>query len=619
MLSGAKKAGININKPYIDLTREEKKKLFKGNADFYGIDAFFEETEAKRYKLHVRVFLSRYRRPAVCHVCNGKRLREEALSYRISGRDIAETCDIPVSGLLKFFRDADISPFERDMSKEILRQIELKLQFLNRVGLDYLTLSRQGKTLSGGEYQRVNLSNQLSSLLTGTLYVLDEPTVGLHPRDTGRIAKIMSELSELGNTIIVVEHDRDIIRSADWIVELGPGGGSLGGEIVFSGSKNEFSKADTLTAKYLRRGESPIHRVAHSPRQFLTLKSATGNNLKSVDLKIPIGTLTAVSGVSGSGKSSLIVETLYRALARHFKVAPEFPLPYKTVEGAEKIKNVKLIDQSPTGKSPRSNAATYLKIFDSVRKLFAEQNEAKAHGYAPGFFSFNVPGGRCETCRGEGYQKMEMYFFEDLYVRCEDCNGKRYRPEVLRVSYQGRNINEVLDMTVDEATDFFRDITQINSKLSLMRDIGLGYIRLGQPATTFSGGEAQRLKICKELVGVRDWGLGVSQTHPLKTKPQPPTTNPGCLYILDEPTVGLHFIDVKALLNVIRRLVHAGNTVLVIEHNPDVIGAADWIIDLGPEGGEKGGKIIFEGTPEEIIQSRESYTGKHLKEYFKAG
>ncbi len=624
MIAGAKKSGIDIKRPFNELLKEEKDKLFKGTADFDGINDFFEELEAKRYKLHVRVFLSRHRKAAVCHDCKGKRLKKESLAYKISSLDIVEVCELPVSGLIKFFTDADISLFKRDLAKELLRQISLKLQFLSRVGLDYLSLSRQGKTLSGGEYQRVNLSNQLSSLLTGTLYVLDEPTVGLHPRDTERIAKIMSELSGLGNTIIVVEHDRDIIKTADWVVELGPGGGRNGGEVVFSGTMEKFLKTDTSTAKYVKgsyelrvrsyelkdknKFKHPKLRALNSE---LILHGAAGNNLKSVDLRIPAGALTAVTGVSGSGKSSLVVETFYRALARHFKVEPDAPLPYKDILGMEHIRNVKLIDQTPIGKSPRSNVLTYLKMFDPIRRLFSEQHEAKAHGYGPGFFSFNVTGGRCETCRGEGYQKMEMYFFEDLYVTCEECGGKRYKPEVLRISYKGKNVNDILNMTVDEALDFFSDTPQVTSRLSLMKDIGLGYLRLGQPATTFSGGESQRIKICAELT--------------------PPSCSPlramalarggwggkGILYILDEPTVGLHFKDVKALLGVLQRLVDTGNTVLVIEHNLDVIKVSDWIIDLGPEGGERGGRIIFEGKPEDIIKAEGSYTGKYLKEYLR--
>jgi excinuclease ABC subunit A len=596
MLEGAEKDGINVRIPYRELSSKQKEMLFKGGRSFYGINDFFEELETKRYKLHVRVFLSRYRKGVTCPLCKGKRLKPEALSYKLSGRDISELSELSISELVRFFKDIDISPFQRDIAREILRQINLKVGFLKRVGLDYLTLSRQGRTLSGGEYQRVNLSNQLASRLTGTLYVLDEPTVGLHKRDTDRISTIMTELADMGNTIVVVEHDKGIIESADWIVELGPGGGHRGGEVVFSGTKEEFLNADTLTSRYIKgidRIEIPKKR--RKPEKRLRLSGAKGNNLKNVDVEIPLKTLTVITGVSGSGKSSLTVETLYKALVEKLRLGHESPLPYKKLEGAEDLKSVKLIDQTPIGRSPRSNPVTYLKIFDPIRKVFARQAESRARGYSPRFFSFNVPGGRCETCKGEGYQKVEMYFFEDLYIRCEDCGGKRYGHEVLRIKYRGRNIHDVLNMTVDEAEELFSDIPQIKSKLALMRDIGLGYLRLGQPATTLSGGEAQRLKICAELGNSR--------------------RSNSILYILDEPTVGLHFRDINALLRVLHRLVDAGNTVVVIEHNLDVVKSADWIIDLGPEGGDKGGQIIFEGTPEEIVKVKHSYTGRYLKEY----
>jgi len=608
LIKSAGKQGIDINKPYAEFNEKEKALLFKGGSSFYGIDDFFEDMENRRYKLHIRVFLSRYRRPVTCPQCMGKRLRKESLAYKLSGLDIAELCKMPVSDMIKFFENPDISPFQRDIAKEPLRQINLKLSFLKRVGLDYLSLSRDGKTLSGGEYQRVNLSNQLASFLTGTLYVLDEPTVGLHARDTEIVANIMSELSRLGNTILVVEHDRGVIESADWIVELGPGGGHQGGEVIFSGSKDKFLRTDTLTARYIKgidRIEPPFKRRNGTGRKLL-LYGATGNNLKSVDLNIPLQTLITVTGVSGSGKSSLVVETLYRVLAGEFKIEHGFPLPYKEIEGIQNLKGVKLIDQTPIGRSPRSNPVTYLKIFDVIRKLFSEQAEAKAYGYEPGFFSFNVSGGRCETCKGVGYQRLEMYFFEDLYIKCEECNGKRYKPEALRVTCRGKNIDEFLNMTVDEAIELFPDIPKIKNKLLLMKDIGLGYLRLGQSATTLSGGEAQRLKICAEMESLR--GITSSLQQPINTK--------GFIYILDEPTIGLHFRDVKALLDILQRLVVAGNTVLVIEHNLDVIRASDWIVDLGPEGGDKGGKIIFEGTPEEIVNVKESYTGRYLKKTF---
>lgn len=601
LIKNAPKDGIDIHKPYSELSRKEKSLLFKGGGSFYGIDDFFKELEGKRYKLHIRVFLSRYRRPITCSQCNGKRLRRESLAYKLSGLDIAELCIKPVSDAVRFFENLDISPFHRDTSKEILRLISVKLGFLQRVGLGYLSLNRNGRTLSGGEYQRVNLSTQLGSFLTGTLYVLDEPTVGLHAKDTEIIAKIMSEISRLGNTILVVEHDRGIIESADWITELGPGGGHKGGKIVFSGQKGEFLKTDIITARYIKgidKIEPPVKRRNGTGRELL-LSGATGNNLKSVDLRIPLQTLTVVTGVSGSGKSSLIVETLYRVLARKFKIEHDFPLSYKEIKGAQYLNSVKLIDQTPIGRSPRSNPVTYLKTFDAIRKLFSEQAEARAFGYGPGFFSFNVPGGRCETCKGSGYQRLEMYFFEDLYIKCEECGAKRYNPETLRVIYGGKNIDEILNMTVDEALELFHDIPLIKNKLTIMNDIGLGYLRLGQPATTLSGGEAQRLKICAEL----------------KNPSAPPFSKGGIIYILDEPTVGLHFRDVKTLLDVLNRLVGTGNTVVVIEHNLDMIRASDWIIDLGPEGGDRGGRIIFEGTPEEIENVKESYTGRYLREY----
>jgi len=596
LVSGAKKLGLDVNKPYAEFSADEKQLLFKGSDEFHGIDDFFEDMEGRKYKMHVRVFLSRYRSAVTCPSCNGKRLRREALAYKVSGLDIAEICRLPVSELSRFFSTMELSPFRREAAKEPVRQIMMKLKFLERVGLEYLTLDRYGKTLSGGEYQRINLSNQLSSLLTGTLYVLDEPTVGLHARDTERISHIMTELAELGNTVIVVEHDRGVIESADWIVELGPGGGHTGGEVVFSGPALVFKNAGTLTSDYLNgktKVEIPLKARKFSGEQ-LSLYGAGGNNLKKVDLHIPLHRLTAVTGVSGSGKSSLVTETLCPALVKHFSLNTDMPLAYDRLEGADYLKGIKLIDQSPIGRSPRSNPVTYLKVFDHIRKLFAAQREAKAYGYGPGFFSFNVPGGRCETCKGEGFELMEMYFFENLYVRCEKCGGRRYKPETLRIRYKGKNITEVLEMTVEEACELFDDQPQIKTRLSLMMATGLGYLKLGQSATTLSGGEAQRLKICAEM------GAPAAGNR---------------LYVLDEPTVGLHFRDVQLLLDILNRLVVGGNTVVVIEHNLDMIKAADWIVDLGPEGGDRGGMIIFEGTPDEIVKSEISYTGKYLKNY----
>ncbi len=601
--------GLDPHKPYAEFTDGEKRLLFAGGESFYGIDDFFEAMESKRYKLHVRVFLSRYRRPVPCRVCGGKRLQKGALAYRIAGYDIAELSMRPISDLADFFRDPDISPFQRDVAKEILTHIDLKLGFLRRVGLDYLSLNRDGRTLSGGEYQRVNMANQLASFLTGALYVLDEPTVGLHARDTEIVAGIMSDLSKHGNTVLVVEHDRSIIASADWVVEMGPGGGDQGGEVVFSGRKEDFLGAETLTSGYIKetgRRTAFVHQRRSGDGRKILLWGASGHNLRSVDLEIPLMTLTTITGVSGSGKSSLIVQTLYRILARDFTIEQTTPLPYRRCEGGHHVKGVKFISQAPIGRSPRSNPVTYLKIFDHIRSIFAEQGEAKAHGFTSGYFSFNVAGGRCEECKGAGYQKMEMYFFEDLYVKCESCNGKRYKPEALRVRYRGKTIHDVLHMTVDEALDVFGDIPKIRGKLQVMKDIGLGYIRLGQPATALSGGEAQRLKICAEMMNAPNSCATVNRLEEKK----------GYLYILDEPTIGLHFKDVGALLDILHRLVDAGNTVVVIEHNLDVIAASDWIVDLGPEGGDRGGRIIFAGRPEDIIHARESYTGKYLRQVF---
>ncbi|MCE5311669.1 MAG: excinuclease ABC subunit UvrA [Nitrospiraceae bacterium] len=609
MIKGLKKSGIDTKMPYRLLNKETINLIYKGNSDFYGIDSFFEEMEAKRYKLHVRVMLSRYRSPVTCPKCKGTRLCDDALVYRISGLNIAEASDLPVSKLITWIDDLDLSLMQRSIAEEPLRQISAKLGFLKKVGLEYLTLSRQSKTLSGGEYQRVNLSNQLASALTGTLYVLDEPTIGLHPRDTRRIGSIMRQLCDLGNTIIVVEHDKDIISSSDWIVELGPEGGHLGGEIVFNGPIADFLKADTLTARYIRGDDLQTHYTTGSSvmkkemisknSDIITLKGASGNNLKNIDVSIPLTAMTVVTGVSGSGKSTLIVETLYHAAARHFRTDSEHPLPFKKLDGLAKLHGVKLIDQSPIGRTPRSNPLTYLKIFEPIRKLFAGLPESKAHGFGPGHFSFNITGGRCEMCKGEGYQKLEMYFFEDVFVKCEECGGRRYRQDILRVHYRGKNISDVLDMTVDEAYGFFPENQELRARLGLMKEIGLGYLKLGQPATTISGGEAQRLKICAEL--------SLTPKHMSR----------GLLYILDEPTVGLHHRDVTMLMRIIRKLVDAGNTAVIIEHNLDVILQADWVIDLGPEGGDAGGKVIFQGSPADLMKKKDSYTGKYLKEHLK--
>lgn len=594
-----KKRGlIDLKAPFRQLPDEAKKLIFSGSDDFYGLDEFFKALAGKRYKLHVRVFLSKYRKAETCRQCHGTRLRSEALTFRIGGYTIADISRLPMSGLRDFFNNLKLPAYEQEMSHEILRQISLKLEFLLRVGIGYLTLNRETRTLSGGETQRINLSNQLSSKLTGTLYVLDEPTVGLHPRDVSCIAKILKDLSDAGNTVIAVEHDGTIIRESDWVVELGPGGGEQGGRLEYAGTTPDFLKQDTLTSRYLKHSGMiavSAGRKKGSGRS-LVLRGASGNNLKHIDISIPLHTLTCITGVSGSGKSTIVEDTLYRALASHFKVEFESPLPFDSIEGVDHLRGVKIIDQKPIGKTPRSNPVTYIKAFDPVRKVFAGQEQSVMLGYTAGHFSFNTEGGRCRACEGAGYQRLEMYFFEDLYVKCEECDGRRYRPEILEITYNGKNISEVLHMTVNESILFFRRVPSLVRRLRLMESVGLGYLRLGQPATTLSGGEAQRLKICAEL--------GLSKRNDF-------------LYILDEPTVGLHPDDIRKLLDVLNELVDAGNTVLVVEHNPDVIKCADWVIDIGPEGGDAGGYIVAEGTPEAIIRQTGSHTGQFLKEYLR--
>ncbi len=597
-VKAAKARGVKLKIPYKDLTRKTRDLIFRGGSDFYGLNDFFRKLENKRYKLHVRVFLSRYRKAVICKQCNGSRLRPEARAFTVAGVHIADLMSMSISELNNYFSELHLSDYEQKVSSEIRRQIEFKLHFLMRVELGYLTLDRLSKTLSGGESQRISLSNQLASKLTGTLYVLDEPTIGLHPVDVSRVTDIIRELADIGNTIIVVEHDKKVINSSDWIVELGPGGGRKGGNLLFSGTKEDFLKSNTLTAKYLHGVESvslPEQRRKGKGRS-LFIKQASGHNLKKIDINIPLQTMVCVTGVSGSGKSTLVKDTLYKVVAKAFKTELENPLPLKSVRGLEYLKGVRIIDQQPIGKSPRSNPVTYMKAFDPIRKLFAEQAHAKNLGYGPGHFSFNVEGGRCEVCRGDGLQRLEMYFFEDLYITCEECKGKRYKPKILTVTCNGKNIHQVLQLTVEEALEFFRAVPLLKKKLKLMDSVGLGYLRLGQPATTLSGGEAQRLKICAEL------GIANRRDY---------------LYILDEPTIGLHTEDIKKLLRVLNELVTAGNSVLLVEHNLDVIKSADWIIDLGPDGGEKGGEIVAEGPPEHIIKQENSHTGLCLKEYLK--
>jgi excinuclease ABC subunit A len=593
LVKAARRHRLDLDRPYGELGADERRLVYDGDGTFPGIRGFFEELESYRYKLHVRVLLSRYRSQSTCPACRGTRLKPAALAVRMDGLTIAEFSALTVEAAARRLRDLALTETEAHVAREILKQLNAKLSFLLRVGLGYLTLARQARTLSGGEAQRINLANQLGSQLVGALYVLDEPSIGLHARDTARLADLCRELAQAGNTVMVVEHDRTFIEAADHVVELGPGSGERGGELVFAGPRSEFVKATrSLTARYLVGRESiPLPAERRTGRRHLVLTGAREHNLKDVTLRVPLHALVAITGVSGSGKSTLVHDTLYRAVARAFRTEFAPPGAYQALLGLEYLKDVRLIDQEPIGRTPRSNPITYVKAFDEIRKLFAALPRAKALGLGAGAFSFNVPGGRCETCEGDGFQKLEMYFFEDIYVTCQACEGRRYRPDVLTVKLRGRHIADVLAMTVDDAADFFAAQATLGRRLRVLQDVGLGYLRLGQPATTLSGGEAQRLKIAAEL-GAR--------------------AATDVLYILDEPTTGLHADDVKKLLGVLNRLVDAGNTVLVVEHQLDVIKCADWVVDLGPEGGEDGGSIVAEGTPEAVAQTPGSYTGKFL-------
>jgi excinuclease ABC subunit A len=598
MLLAMKRHDVDITVPFKTLPKPTQQLLWEGDKSFDGINDFFEYMEGKRYKLHVRVLLSRYRTPFNCPSCDGSRLKPDARFVKIAGNDIHQITELTVEQLASWLDRLSLQPFERNIASDILRQLQAKLSFLLRVGLGYLTLARQTKTLSGGEAQRVSLANQLGARLVGTLYVLDEPTIGLHARDTDLLAGILRELAAVGNTVVVVEHDRKMIESADYIVELGPQSGEKGGEIVCAAPAKEFLRDQrALTARYLRGEEQiPLPKSRRSGNgKVLVIAGAGEHNLKDLVVRFPLGMLICVTGVSGSGKSTLVEDTLYRALARAFRVETLPMGRFKAIKGIEHLNGVRLIDQQPIGRTPRSNPITYLKCFDEIRELFASERDALRQGFTRGHFSFNTPGGRCERCEGSGVEKLEMYFFEDIYAPCEICEGRRFKPEVLAIRYRGKTISDVLAMTADEALTFFTGTPRLQERLHLLSSIGLGYLRLGQPATTLSGGEAQRLKVAAEL---KD------------------SSAKNMLYVLDEPTTGLHFDDVKKLLIVLHKLVNAGNTLVVVEHNMDVIKSSDWIIDLGPEGGDAGGQIVTEGRPEQVAKVGTSHTGRFLAQVF---
>jgi len=610
----AKQGGIPMDVPWYDLTPDQQEFVLDGRDGFIGVHGFFEFLERKKYKLHVRVMLSKYRGYALCPECKGQRLRAEARAVRIGDgkctKNICEAAALTIRTAKEFFEGVELTPMQQEIAGSILHEIQQRLHFLDAVGLDYLTLDRLASTLSGGESQRIQLATSLGSQLVGALYVLDEPSIGLHTRDTAKLIRILEDLRDLGNTILVVEHDPDVIRSADYLLDLGPGAGEFGGRVLAAGTVDEVERnPDSLTGKYLS-GQLTIpiptrRREPGGPKDWVRLKGARANNLRGLDVELPLGLLVCITGVSGSGKSTLVHDVLYRVISHHLdKTEGGDPANvYREIKGAERLNDIVLVDQAPIGRTPRSNPVTYIKAFDAIRDLFAAQPEAQRRGYSAGHFSFNVPGGRCDVCDGDGTVTVEMQFLADVELPCEECGGTRYKASVLEVRYKNKNIHEVLQMTVKEALRFFAGQNKIVEKLAVLDEVGLGYVRLGQSATTLSGGEAQRVKLAAHLASVRANGAGRQSR---------------VMYILDEPTTGLHFDDVSKLLTAFRKLIDGGGSLVVIEHNLDVIKSADWVIDLGPEGGSAGGQIVAAGTPEHIAQNEFSHTGYWLNKVLTA-
>jgi len=609
----ARQAAIPLDVPWYELDAEHQSLVVDGDGSFGGVRGFFKHLERKKYKLHVRVFLSRYRGYSLCSACSGTRLRVEARQVKIDGKNICQVCSMTVEEAARFFGQLQLSTQQASIADKLLIELRERLRFLNEVGLEYLTLDRLASTLSGGEAQRIQLATSLGSRLVGTLYVLDEPSIGLHSRDTHRLIKILHDLRDLGNTILVVEHDPDIMRAADHILDLGPGAGENGGKVVAAGTYNDIIRMPhSLTGRYLadelhiqippKRRQPGLHK--------LRITGARAHNLKHIDLEIPLGMLVAITGVSGSGKSSLLHDVLYQALAtakRQTNGVGAGAVSWDSVEGDEFLDEVVLVDQSPIGRTPRSNPVTYIKAFDIIRELFASLPEAQKRGFPAGHFSFNVPGGRCENCQGDGTVTVEMQFLADVELICDECKGSRYKPQVLEIHYKGKNIHEVLNLTIREALKFFAEVPRLTEKLRVLDEVGLGYLRLGQSATTLSGGEAQRMKLAAHLQP------GARPANRPGEGGDGPKRKRRMLYIFDEPTTGLHFDDVSKLLSAFRRLIDAGGSIVVIEHNLEVIKTADWVIDLGPEGGDRGGNLVGFGTPEAIAELKNSYTGQYLK------